>query len=81
MAFQKLNNSEIEIATVHGGEITVTSLYQEHAKNNRKNTLTQEESRWNSWTSIQKRLVSFAPCCSQSLLLSDLKENHTLLWF
>ncbi len=75
MAFQKLNNSEIEIATVHGGEITVTSLYQEHAKNNRKNTLTQEESRLNSWTSIQQSLQSFAPCYSQSLLLADLKKT------
>jgi hypothetical protein len=24
---------------------------------------------------------SFAPCCSQSLLLADLKGNHSLLWF
>jgi hypothetical protein len=30
---------------------------------------------------INKRLESFAPCYSQSLLLADCKENHTLLWF
>jgi hypothetical protein len=36
--------------------------------------------RWNSWTSINKRLESFAPCYSQFLLLADFKENHILLW-
>jgi hypothetical protein len=30
---------------------------------------------------FNKRLESFAPCYSQSLLLADFKENHTLLWF
>jgi hypothetical protein len=30
---------------------------------------------------FNKRLESFAPCYSQSLLLSDFKENHTILWF
>ncbi len=81
MAFQKLNNSEIEIATVHGGEITVTSLYQEHAKNNRK-ILNLKKSRDRILEhQLNKRLESFAPCYSQSLLLADFKENHTLLWF
>jgi hypothetical protein len=28
-----------------------------------------------------KRVESFAPCNSQSLLLADFKENHSLLWF
>ncbi len=28
-----------------------------------------------------KRLEFFAPCYSQSSLLADFKENHTLLWF
>jgi hypothetical protein len=28
-----------------------------------------------------KRLESFALCYSQSVLLEDSKENHTLLWF
>ncbi len=38
--------------------------------------------RWNSWTQVcqfDKRLQSFTPCHSQSLLLADFKENHTLL--
>jgi hypothetical protein len=35
--------------------------------------------RWNSWTQFNKRLWSFASNCSQSLLLADFKENHTLL--
>ncbi len=30
---------------------------------------------------LNKRLESFAPCYSQSLLLADFKENHTLLWY
>jgi hypothetical protein len=30
---------------------------------------------------VDKRLKSFAPCYSQSLLLVDFTENHTLLWF
>jgi hypothetical protein len=30
---------------------------------------------------FNKRLESFAPCYSQSLLLADFKETHTLLWF
>jgi hypothetical protein len=30
---------------------------------------------------FEKRLESFAQCYSQSLLLADFKENHTLLWF
>jgi hypothetical protein len=30
---------------------------------------------------LDKRLKSFAPCYSQSLLLADFTENHTLLWF
>ncbi len=30
---------------------------------------------------FDKRLESFALCYSQSLLLADLKENHTILWF
>jgi hypothetical protein len=30
---------------------------------------------------FHKRLESFAPSYSQSLLLADFKENHTLLWF
>ncbi len=30
---------------------------------------------------LKKRLESFVPCYSQSLLLVDFKENHTLLWF
>ncbi len=30
---------------------------------------------------FDKRLESFAPCYSQSLLLADFTENHTLLWF
>jgi hypothetical protein len=30
---------------------------------------------------FNKRLMSFAPCYSQSLLLAVFKENHTLLWF
>jgi hypothetical protein len=38
-----------------------------------------------SWDGIlghqfNKRLESFAPCYSQSLLLADFKKNHTLLW-
>jgi hypothetical protein len=33
--------------------------------------------RWNSWTSICQ--MTFAPCYSQSLLLADFKENHTVL--
>ncbi len=33
--------------------------------------------RWNSCTSINKRLESFAPCYSHSLLLGDFKENNT----
>jgi hypothetical protein len=31
--------------------------------------------------SSKKRLESFAPCYSLSLLLPDFKEKHTLLWF
>jgi hypothetical protein len=31
--------------------------------------------------SLTKELESFAPCDSQSLILQDFKENHTLLWF
>jgi hypothetical protein len=30
---------------------------------------------------FNKRPESFAPCYSQSLLLADFEENHTLLWF
>ena len=30
---------------------------------------------------FDKRLESFASCYSQSLLLTDFRENHTLLWF
>ncbi len=30
---------------------------------------------------FNKRLKSLAPCYSQSLILADFKENHTLLWF
>ena len=30
---------------------------------------------------FEKRLGSFAPCYSQSFLLADFKENHTLLCF
>jgi hypothetical protein len=30
---------------------------------------------------LNKRLESFALCYSQSLLLADFKENHTLLWY
>jgi hypothetical protein len=30
---------------------------------------------------FDKKLESFATCYSQSLLLADFKENHTLLWF
>ncbi len=30
---------------------------------------------------FDKRLESFAPCFSQSLLLAVCKENHTLLWY
>ncbi len=30
---------------------------------------------------FEKRLESFAPCYSQSLLLADFTDNHTLLWF
>ncbi len=30
---------------------------------------------------FNKRLESFAPCYSKSLLLADFTENHTLLWF
>jgi hypothetical protein len=30
---------------------------------------------------FNKRLEPFIPCYSQSLLLSDFKVNHTLLWF
>jgi hypothetical protein len=30
---------------------------------------------------VNKSLESFAPCYSQSLLLADFKENHSLLWF
>ncbi len=37
--------------------------------------------RWNSWTPIEQKLKSFAPYYSQSLLLADFKENHTLIWF
>jgi hypothetical protein len=29
---------------------------------------------------LNKRLESFATCYSQSILLADFKENHTLLW-
>jgi hypothetical protein len=30
---------------------------------------------------FNKKLESFAPCYSQSLLLADFKENQALLWF
>ncbi len=30
---------------------------------------------------FNKRLESFAPCSSQSLLLADFIENHTPIWF
>jgi hypothetical protein len=30
---------------------------------------------------FNKRRESFAPCYSQSLLLADFKENHTIHWF
>jgi hypothetical protein len=30
---------------------------------------------------FDKRLEFFAPCYSQSILLADLKENDTLVWF
>jgi hypothetical protein len=33
------------------------------------------------WHQLNKWLESFAPCYSQSLLLADFKENHTLLLF
>ncbi len=54
------------------GEVKLDILLSEHH-------LLQQ--RWNSWTSIlKKRLESFSPCYSQSILLADFKENHTLLW-
>jgi hypothetical protein len=37
--------------------------------------------RWNSWTSIKKRLEFFIPCYPNPFLLADFKENNTLLWF
>ncbi len=36
--------------------------------------------RWNSWTSVNKRLESFALWFSQSLLLADFIENHSVLF-